>query len=287
MVFAVLVGLFGLIVQGGQAQDASTVKGKRMLYSVKHGDAGDLATVLGKLFKGDAEIQSLPGSPSNCLLVRAEPKVLEEIAKVLAEVDRRPRLVSVELIIAERPLKAATDEKPIDAKDFTGAAKEVLARVEAHKKKGDFTGVKRFQFLALENRPARFAAGESMPYTSGAFGGGRPGARVSRALSYRDIGTTADVTARIQDDKTVVLDLSIQHSRAHVPEDGIVVGQEENGVPIRATEFFQDLLKSKLSVTSGQAVAARDIQTSLKTGRSRTTFIVTARILGPEVEPGK
>jgi len=85
----------------------------------------------------------------------------------------------------------------------------------------------------------------------------------------------------------VVLDLNIQHSRSHVPEDGVVLGQEENGAPIRATEFFQDVLRSKLSVSSGQAVAARDVQTNLKSGRSRTTVIVTARIVGPEVEQGK
>src|SRR5262249_15962345 len=104
---------------------------------------------------------------------------------------------------------------------------------------------------------------------------------------YRDVGTKVDLTARVKDEKTVVLDLIVQHSRSHVPEDGIVLGQDENGTPIRATEFFQDLLRSKLSVASGQPVAAKDVSTNLKTGRSRTMIIGTARIVGTDAEPPK
>src|SRR5262249_16352478 len=154
MVFALLVGLFGLCIPGGHAQDNPAPKAKRMLYSVKHQDAKDLAAVLAKHFKDDAEIHPLPAPPSTCLRVRTEPS-----GKVVGELDRRPRLVAVELIIAELPPKAAADEKAVDEKEFTGPAKEVLDRVESHRKKGLFTGVKRFQFVAIESQPTTLATG--------------------------------------------------------------------------------------------------------------------------------
>jgi len=180
MVSAFLVGLLGLFVPGGHAQDNAAPKARRMLYSVKHQDAKELAAVLGKHFKDDAEIQALAGSPSNCLLVRSEPKVLEEVAKVLAEVDRRARLVSVEVIIAELPPKAGADEKVLDEKEFTGSAREVLDRVESHRKKGLFTGVKRFQFSPSRTSRLRYPPGSRCrtpraPLRPEGLAGGSPG----------------------------------------------------------------------------------------------------------------
>src|SRR5262249_38268616 len=88
--FTVVILLGGLcaLAGGGHAQDGP--KEKRTLYVPKHGQAKELATILAKHFKGDAEIQVLPDSPSNCLLVRAAPSVLEEVVKLLEQLDRRP-----------------------------------------------------------------------------------------------------------------------------------------------------------------------------------------------------
>src|SRR5262249_23910891 len=63
--FVVLGFLVGLLALGGggHAQEGSAPKNKRLVYVVKHGDAKDLAGLLARHFKDDADIQALPESP--------------------------------------------------------------------------------------------------------------------------------------------------------------------------------------------------------------------------------
>src|SRR6516162_32696 len=130
----VLIVLAELLVfsGGGHAQVGSTAKNQRIVYVVKNGEAKELAGILGKHFKGDAEVQILPDSPSNCLLISAAPNVFEEVVKVLEQLDKRPQLVSVELLIAEVTPKKGDDGKPVarelDDKEFIGPAKDVVER---------------------------------------------------------------------------------------------------------------------------------------------------------------
>src|SRR5438093_1502230 len=87
--------------QSPKESSSAGVKGQRFLYIVRHGSAKDLAVSLGKLFQGDAEIEALPTSLGNCLLIRAAPPASEEVVKLLEQLDHSPRAVAVEVFIAE------------------------------------------------------------------------------------------------------------------------------------------------------------------------------------------
>ena len=63
--------------------------------------------VLGEHFKGVAEFQALPDSTSNALLISGSPAALDEVVKVLDQLDHRPQTVSIEILIAE--IAAALD----------------------------------------------------------------------------------------------------------------------------------------------------------------------------------
>src|SRR5258708_28085622 len=79
-------------------KDDDGAKNKRLLYLVKHGMAKDLAAVLGEHFKGVAEFQALPESTSNALLISAAPAALDEVVKVLDQLDRQRQTVSIEIL---------------------------------------------------------------------------------------------------------------------------------------------------------------------------------------------
>jgi len=64
-----------------------------------------------------------------------------------------------------------------------------------------------------------------------------------------------------------------------VPEDGIALGADENCQSILAVETTVAKLDSKLSVRSGQAVAAQAVQTATKAGQYQIFVIVGARIV--------
>src|SRR5262249_55094219 len=182
-----VVGLF-LLGERGHTQDSSSRNNKRTVYVVKHGSAKDLARILAKHFKGDAEVQVLPDSPSNCLLIRAAPKVFAEVVQLLEQLDRRPQLVSVELLIAEVTPRKGKDGKPVrgelDEKEFTGPAQAVLEKLEALRKNGVIGSLKRIQLTAVENQPASVIIGETKPVVTGVTTTGT--GLVSRALTYRN-----------------------------------------------------------------------------------------------------
>jgi type II secretory pathway component GspD/PulD (secretin) len=303
---ALCIGSFAV---WGQARDASAArveaatqtekpqdkaaesKSKRIVYAVKHGSAKDLAAVLGKHFKSDVEIQTLPDSPSNLLLINAAPAAFDEVLKLLAQLDRQPQVVSVQVLVAEVAGKKGEGGKPeaadkeLDEREFTGSSDEVLAKIEALRKKGLIGGYKQLQLAAVENQRAAVLVGDMKPFVTAVTVTAR--GTTSRAISYRNVGTSVQVTARVGAGKKVELELDVSDARSHVPEDGIVLGKDEAGQPVRATEFITAKLMAKLSVTSGQALAAKGVKTTSKSGQAQTLVIVTARVVEPDAKPGK
>jgi type II secretory pathway component GspD/PulD (secretin) len=279
----VLIIVAGLLALngGGHAQVGSGAKNQRIVYVVKHGEAKELAGILGKHFKGDAEIQVLPDSPSNCLLISAAPNVFEEAVKVLEQLDKRPQLVSVELLIAEVTPKKGDDGKPVarelDDKEFIGSAKDVVERLETLKKNCVIGSLKRVQLTAVENEPASVLLGGNTPIVTGvtvtATG------RVSKHITFVSTGSSAQVQVRVLGENVVAMELNIRDSRAHVPEDGIELGKDETGASLRATEVVTATLKTKVNVRSEQAVAVQGVKTESKSGQSHTLIVVAPRIL--------
>jgi hypothetical protein len=265
--------------------DAAGAKEKRAVYFVKHGSAKDLAGALAKHFKGEAEVQVLPDS-GNCLLIRAAPPAVAEVVKLLGRLDRRPQLVSVEVLIADVVLKGGAGGKPgpavkpLDEREFTGPAKDVLAKVEALRTKGQIGGLRRIQLASVEGLGTSAGLSESKPYVTGVRVA--PMGLVSKSIFYSNIGTSVGLTVRVASDKAVQMDLHVNDRRARVPEDGIVLGKDEDGATIRATEFITANLNTKLSVASGQAVAAQGVKTDSKSGPAQTLMIVTARVVDPD-----
>src|SRR5262245_8112380 len=122
-IFVLILAACGTIsLSRAQAQQPESPKAKRIVYVVKYGEAKDLASVLTKHFKGDAEVQVLPESPSNCLLISAAPNVFDEVVKSLAQIDKRPNLVSIDILVLDFPAKKRDEgksppsEKELDAK---------------------------------------------------------------------------------------------------------------------------------------------------------------------------
>jgi type II secretory pathway component GspD/PulD (secretin) len=268
---------------------ASEPTNKRTIYVVKHGDAKELAGILGKHFKGVAEIQVLPDSPSNCLLISADSKVFTEVVQLLEKLDRRPQVVSVELLIAEVPASKAKDGKlapgKLDEKEFSGPAKEVVEKLEARRGDGSIASLKRIQLTAVENQIASVTLGETKPIVSAVTVTGT--GRVAKSIMYRNTGTKAQITVRVAPENAVVLELDINDTRLHIPEGGIELGKDAGGESIRAVEIASAILKSKLTVRSEHALVAQGVKTESKSSQAQTLIVVTARILDAGTKAAK
>ena len=193
----VLTLLFGLATSA-VADPPAKDDAKRLVYPVKHGAAKDLAAVLNEHFKGVADFQAAPDASTNYLLIRAAPSALDEVLKVLAQIDRAPQTVSVEILIVTVAAKKADDKtapaEDVDEKTFNGPIADVKAQVDALQKKGALSDLKRLQLTAVEGQAASVEVGENRPYVVGATV--RATGLVSRNVAYRNVGTKADATVR-------------------------------------------------------------------------------------------
>ena len=198
---------------------------------------------------------------------------------------RTSRLIAVDLLVAEvAPRKAegakpGPAEKQFDARDLSGPIDEVLARVEALKKTGQISYFRRIQLSSAENQTASVSISELKPMVTGLTSSST--GHLSRNISYANTGTSVKVTARVAADGQVVMDLNVDDTRGQVPEDGVVIGTDEKGQPVRAEERITAKLTTTLGVASGQAKAAQVVTTSCKSGQAQTLVIVGARIGEP------
>jgi type II secretory pathway component GspD/PulD (secretin) len=267
------------------ARPAPAATSQRFAYVVRHGGGKDLAEALGKHFKGQAEVLLLARPHGDWLLVRAAPAVLDEVLKLLDRLDRRPHLVSVEVVLAEIvPPREPEGGKPagpgpqaLDARALAGPMDQVWGKVQALQKEGRLGRVRRLQLAALEGGQATALVGGSMPYTTGATR--IPTGRTIRSIAYRAVGTMVQLTVRTAGPKDVVMDLDLDDAQGRSPESAPALTEGADGKAVRATEFITTKLRGRLRVPAGQAVLAEDVRTSSKSGRERTLIVVGARLL--------
>jgi type II secretory pathway component GspD/PulD (secretin) len=261
------------------AEPGPAVKGKRVVYFVKHASAADLAAAVRGHYKGEADVQAVEG-PGGCVLVRAAPAVCDEVVELLGRLDRHPRQVAIEVLIVESTGK----DGGLDAKELTGPADKARERLAALKAKGKVTSFKSVRLLGLENQKAAAVESVNAPSVVG-FSGGRGGLG-SRSVTYRSLGTSVTVTPRVSAGGAVVLDLQVESSRRSA-RDGAVLDDSDKNAVVRAPAFVTSTLNAKLEVPAGQAVLARGDESAEGDRASQTLVVVTARVVGAGPRPRK
>ena len=141
------------------------------------------------------------------------------------------------------------------------------------------------QMTVIENQPGMTSAIEYKPYVIGVTDvNGRSSKRVLQSISYANIGLVAQATVRVTPEGPLALELDIEDERAAVPEDSPLIGVDEKGDPIRATEFTKAHVTTTVTLQSGHAAVLKDIKTASKSGQERTIVIVGARITSDEAK---
>jgi hypothetical protein len=286
----------------------------RLVYTIRGGQAKELANALILHFKTEPTFLAVPAPGSNSLLLSGPKSVLDDARDVLREIDRPARAVHVDVFLIELSGKtgaeASADSKDIERIEWAGPARNVTAKIRDLQKQGLIVNVQRIQLTALEGHGAQAQARESSPYTTGAtvtggFGGGGflSGARgaaggrrgspggggirggdgappggsgmISRLISYRDLGTSVQVTPGIGADGLVVLELRIEDSRMRTAQ-GVTIATDEKGMNVPATEFITSTLESRLKVRPGHVVVAKGTATTSKLGQAQTLVLVSA-----------
>jgi type II secretory pathway component GspD/PulD (secretin) len=277
----------GVVAASAAAADAPAVKRQRSAVALKYGDAKALAETLGKHFKGDGDVSVLAEPATNTLLISAPEKAHADVVALVKTLDRRPTTIAIDVLIADLGPKKGDDARKLDRSAFRGPSAEVWKRVEELRKKGVITGTRRFRLTTLENEPVSLKTGGTKASVMGVAGGwggrgGGAGAGVtSRSISYRDLGTSLDLTVRLAGDREAQVTLSLTDSRPTQGDGGVVLGKDENGGPIRAPEYANTTLKTRLAAPVGHAAPVQIAEEESGSGQAHSLVIVATRVIEP------
>lgn len=258
-----------------QAQEAPKIK--RMIFEVRHGTARNLAEVLNKHFKEEKTFQAVPEATSNALLLSGPADALTEAEAVLSRLDCAPRQVAVDIWIAQ-VTPAGSKGEEIPAKLLEGPSSEVKKLLEELHHKGAVSALRHYSLKALENQPATLTNSEMKPMVVGSGGGGFKGSK-TMSVSMKTVGAKFTVTPRIPPDKAITLELNLEDTRLHTPDDAANLGMDDAGLPIRATEMLMSLVDTKATLVPGHAAPVQGVVTRSKSGASQIIVIVAARLL--------
>jgi type II secretory pathway component GspD/PulD (secretin) len=95
---------------------------------------------------------------------------------------------------------------------------------------------------------------------------------------YREVGTLVHVKPEVSGDGLVTIELRIQDSRMRTPEDGIILGEEGKGTPLRAAEMGICNVESRVQIRSGKVVLVEGAKTNSKAGSAQELILITASL---------
>jgi hypothetical protein len=289
-------------------QDADGKDGapqRRGVYFSRNRDAGALAMDLREHLRGKTEALVVPYAPANCLLFRARPADVEGVMKAAAALDRRPKKIIVESYAAGFALAKGENGTPkpapqeLNPKNFNGSLSETAAKLDALKKQGTIEYLSHSRLAILEDQPVAASARVHKPWVSGVTNAMQlKQSRITRTINYFAMDLATSLTASVSPDGLIRVKLDQKSSWVHVPEDARVLGTDEEGRPIRQSEFPAATFSGTLEI---QAVAAKNVKTKLQpprpfakgavvapdSGLVQSLIIVGARLDAPKDLPQK
>lgn len=278
--------LLGATALPAAAQDRSP-EPQRLVYPVRHLPAKELGAALQQQLKGKVEVGTLPGASEHVLLLSGSPAAVAEGVQLLEQLDRPPRVVALDIWILGAVVRkgeaAAPGEEDPSRPALAGPASEVPDKVQNLRRKGLLSSLKHLQLVAVENQTTRVLLGEDKAFLTGIVN--TPAGRPSRSYMRRNIGTLVQVVPLVLADGNIHLKLLLEDTTARTPEDGLVLGKDDNGAPLRAPIVEMARLDTQLAVPSGQAIVPQEVRTTTQDGRGQTWIILTARVV--ETKPQK
>lgn len=258
-------------------EEAGKPKPKMVVYSLRSVPAMDLANTLDRVYRAQPIRAAAPDTMaitpdpiSNSLIVTGPPEAVEEVGKLIENLDQRAAMVQLEVLIAEAP---ANEVKAIKGKPEEAEAKsKELRRIE---KPEQMQVLSRVRLTTLDNQEANIRIGRSEPAIHGTtltqFG-------QTNSIQYHEVGTIIRVTPRVMPNNTVTMALSVEHSQAGKAEEGVPLSVNKQGETIRAPNIEQLATKTNVSIADGETLFLSAQPQGAKSPRE-FLIVITPRVM--------
>ncbi|MGA2796936.1 MAG: secretin N-terminal domain-containing protein [Thermoguttaceae bacterium] len=227
--------------------------------------ANSAATTLIKVFKTEGEsvtenvkdkVAIVPEVIGNCLIISGPPAAVDEVRRLVSEIDRPPAMVRLEVQLTEA---VSDSDKKTTEKTAEG---KILMHAE---------------LSTLDNQTAKIQFGRQESHITGVSmsSGG-----AYNSFTPTNVETVIQFTPRIARQGIVVLQININDSRSSPEEEGVPIFTPKDGQPIRSTNIENLSNQTTLRLQDGQT---QTISVMTRNGKARQ-IAVTAHIIHPGAE---
>jgi len=302
---------------------------RRVVFRLRHAPAVDVAKTINEVLSGERKLSqpqqpgayatgsTAPAQPvpqaavvpepiSNSLIVSGSAGAVEEIAGLVRQLDQRPRMVTIEVLIAETLEREGDDAdaeaKPSAAKPEAGkpaieglspqsrftvaelqklgvgeaAASEVRSRLRALEKSGRLEILARPQLTTLDNHPGYIQIGKRVPRITGAT---RTAGGQINNITLENVGLLVKLTPRISPDGLVTMAIDLEKSELSPFGEGADVAVFAEGGPVRSPQIDILLAQATVSVQDGQSLVLGGLITRSKSQRRDLLVVLTPPVL--------
>jgi len=263
------------VVQAGQGPRPHV----RRVVRLTSTPAADLARSLGQLLSAEAEARgagqrlSIAAEPTgNCLVLGGPADAVEEIMRLVAQLDRPAAMVALDVVVADAPAaQAAAAAAPPEGKPAPAAAGQL--RVVAWPEKMEVLAHARLSVLDGNAAHLQVSLDEAR-----ITGVSQSSAGQMNSISYVSMGTLVQITPRVGPEGVVLMKIDVASSRSGPIEDGMPISVSAAGEVLRTPAVETLSAKASVRVAAGQTIVLAEAAPKPKSAKQRLVF-VTPQVL--------
>jgi type II secretory pathway component GspD/PulD (secretin) len=200
-------------------------------------------------------VKIVPEPVSNSLLISGRPPLVDEVQKLVSDLDTAPPTVLIEVVIGEAPAgnaKPAEGAKP-DSKAPASASSGTFRAVA---KPPQMETTARLQLATLDNQAAFMHIGQRIPLFAG-LSAPKGGAK-EKEPTLANVGLILGVTPRVSPDGPVFMEIDVEDSRLGTEQEGIPIAVP-GGQVVRTPRIETTTVQTTVRVPDGETIVLGSI----------------------------
>jgi hypothetical protein len=262
---------------------SGTPEHTRLVCQLKNAPAAQTANTVAQVFRSEGELRHsdaksteqivgrnvvvVPSTIDNSLVISGSPDAVNEVRKLVEELDRRPGSVLVDMEIGEAP---ASEVKPSEP-----AAGEQLRLAE---KPPHMETIGRIQVTTLNNQMAFAQLGARVPVIANTTVTSKG---TANSINLLDVGLILRVTPRVSADGTIVMQINVVRSSLRPESEGTPLLTQDDKVVARTPRIENTEVFATVKIADGQSAILGGVAGEGKSDKE-LVIIVTPHIIGME-----
>jgi len=245
---------------------ADTRKDVRLVFRLKNVPATDAAKAITEFLRSEPQprgprkpasqgasalgVTIVPEPISNSLLISGRPPLVDEVQKLVSDLDITPPTVLIEVVIGEAPAgnaKPAEGTKP-DPKTPASAS---TGPFHAVAKPPHMETIARLRLSTLDNQAAYIHIGQRIPLFAGVSV--PAGAAKETQPTFANVGLILGVTPRVSPAGPVFMEVDVEDSRLGTEQEGIPIAVP-GGQVVRTPRVETTMVQTTVRVPNGETI---------------------------------